>query len=300
MRRRLMMEAAILSVIIIWAAHYSVAKIGVAEFSPVVFTLLRFAGVTPLLLGWTWWTEGTIAIRRHDWLQLLLVGFLGVALYQTCYIAAAKYTSAANASLLIALSPLFTCLVGSLLGGEPFSATGLFGSVMAFSGVALVIWSGNRGLSFSETTLTGDLIAVAAGLLWGLYPLLAQPLLRRYSPLRIMATSSLVGSLFLLVMGWRPLRSLRLQSISTTAWWCLLYAIVLATAYALVVWYTAIDRLGANSVMVHMYLVPALAMLISARYLHELIRPSQIWGMVVIFGGIGLARCKPKKKGSGR
>ncbi|MGE5653004.1 MAG: DMT family transporter [Bacillota bacterium] len=292
MRRQLLTEVAILSVIVIWAAHYSIAKMGVSEFSPVVFTLLRFAGVTPLLLGWTWYTEGSVMISGRDWFQLVLVGFFGVALYQTCYIAAAKYTSAANASLLIALSPLFTCLLGALTGSERHTSTSLLGSVMAFSGVTLVIWSGNRGLGFSEETWRGDLIALAAGLLWGLYPLLTQPLLRRYSPLRVMAASSLVGSTFLLGFGWKRLQALQFQLVSMTAWWCLLYAIVLATAYALVIWYSAIERLGANRVMVHMYLVPALAMAISARYLNEIIRPSQVWGMAVILGGIALARKK--------
>ena len=50
--------------------------------------------------------ERSLRIDRKDWLRLVAVGIVGTTMYQTMFMLSVKYTSATNASLLIAMSPI--------------------------------------------------------------------------------------------------------------------------------------------------------------------------------------------------
>ena len=50
--------------------------------------------------------ERSLRIERKDWLRLVAVGIVGTTMYQTMFMLSVKYTSATNASLLIAMSPI--------------------------------------------------------------------------------------------------------------------------------------------------------------------------------------------------
>lgn len=70
----------------------------------------------------------------------------------------------------------------------------------------------------------------------------------------------------------------------------MLYSIALVTAFGLVVWYHAINRIGANRVMAYMYAVPAVAVITAAIILREQVHLMQGIGAVVIYIGISMIR----------
>lgn len=281
-----LMEAMMLTVVLIWGANYTIAKFGMRELSPTVFTLLRFAAVTPLLFGWLKLTEKQVSVKTEHLPRLAVLGLLGIACYQTLFVAAVKYTSAANASLLVALSPLFTSLAAGLLGREKLTIRTLFGSLLAFGGVAVIMAGGAGKLGFSSQTAKGDMIALSAGLLWGLYPILAQPLLKHYSALRVTAYAALFGAAALFLYTFPELGAVSWRSLAATTWWSVAYAVGPVTAWGLIVWNKGVETLGASRAMVNMYLVPAVSMVTAAVMIRERVYPVQLLGFVVIVGGI--------------
>ena len=138
--------------------------------------------------------------------------------------------------------------------------------------------------------IQGDLIAILASSVWGLYPVLAKRMLRKYSALKTMTYSSLFGTIFFLVIGLNRVLVLPWSEISYSAWGSLLYSIALVTAFGLVVWYHAISKIGANRVMAHMYAVPAVAVITAAVLLKEQVHLMQGVGAVIIYVGICMIR----------
>lgn len=279
-------EVLMLSVVLIWGANYTIAKFGMRELPPAVFTLLRFLAVTPLLFGWLKVTEKHVSVKAEHLPRLVVVGVLGIACYQTLFVAAVKYTSAANASLLVALSPLFTSLLAGILGRERLTVRTLAGSLLAFGGVAVIMAGGAGRLGFSSHTAKGDLIALLAGLLWGVYPILTQPLLKHYSAVRVTAYAGLFGAIALFLYAFPELGTVPWRSLAANTWWSLLYAVGPVTAWGLIVWNKGVEVLGASRAMVNMYLVPAVSMVTAALMIHERVHPVQMLGFVVIIGGI--------------
>ena len=62
------------------------------------------------------------------------------------------WTLAGNSSLMLATTPIFTTLLSSAFRLERIAPTAWLGVVISAAGIALVVWGGVQGLSFSATT----------------------------------------------------------------------------------------------------------------------------------------------------
>jgi Permeases of the drug/metabolite transporter (DMT) superfamily len=283
-------EWALWAVVLVWGANYVVGKWGMAGFDPLSFNVIRFVGATPLLFLLLYALEKDLHVNLKDCWELALIGLVGVTIYQTMFMAAVKYATATNASLLLAVSPVFTAIFAWLSGQERLGSQGRKGSALSFLGVVFVLVFGTNKLALGWDVLRGDLIALLASSIWGLYPVLAKRMLRKYTALKTITYSSLFGTIFLLIVGLRGVLGISWSVIPFSAWGSELFSIVLVTVYCLVVWYQAISRLGANRVMAYMYAVPAVAVVVAGVILREQIHLMQVLGAAIIFWGISMIR----------
>ncbi|KLU58812.1 putative amino-acid metabolite efflux pump [Peptococcaceae bacterium CEB3] len=288
------LELLLFLVVVFWGANYTVGKWGMLGFSPLNFTLLRFAVAAPLLLLMLYLLERDLRVSLRDLPQMALIGLVGTAIYQTVFMAAVKYASAANASLLLAASPVFTAIFAGVARQETLPARGRWGSVLALGGVVLVLVFGTTKLKAGSGAWLGDMYGLLASGVWGLYPVLTHKMLRRYSALKTVAVSSLFGALFLLAAGLPGLLRVSWPGVPWQSWASLLYSIGPVTVFGLVAWYYGISKVGANRVMAYMYLVPVVAVATAAVMLGEGIHPLQILGAAVIFVGIQVIRSGKK------
>ena len=271
-------------------ANYTVGKWAMDGFDPLTFTVIRFAGATPLLFILLYALEKNLHIELKDCWELAMLGFIGITIYQTLFMASVKYATATNASLMLAISPVFTAIFAWLAGQEKLGLKGRVGSALSLLGVVFVLLFGTNKLAVGWDVIRGDLIAILASSVWGLYPVLARRMLQKYSALKTMTYSSLFGTIFLLIVGLNGVLALTWSEIPFAAWGSMFYSIALVTVFGLVVWYHAINRIGANRVMAHMYAVPAVAVITAAIILREQVHLMQGVGAVVIYIGISMIR----------
>ena len=92
---------------------------------------------------------------------------------------AAAHTSAANVSILVSMSPILTVILAQLFSrkGEKLGKLVYIGALVAIVGVVLVVLNGT--LSFHLSPL-GDLLALAAALMWAVYSILVKKYTERY------------------------------------------------------------------------------------------------------------------------
>ena len=253
---RFWLEFMLLLVALIWAANQTIGKLAMMEVSPMIYTSLRFLLATPLMLLVLKWREGRLDFDRKVAPRLLLIGVVGIVIYQTIFISALKYTSVTNLSLMMGISPIFTVLLGAVTGQEKLRGGVIGGCLVAFAGLTLVLRNGPVQAGAAAATLAGDGLALAASFLWGMYPIMVTPLLKKHSSLWVTAWSAVPGTLGLLLISSKELWVLPWQELTGVAWFAIFYAAVPVTVFSLLVWYWGIERIGANQVMVYMYLVP--------------------------------------------
>jgi drug/metabolite transporter (DMT)-like permease len=137
--------------------------------------------------------------------------------------------------------------------------------------------------------LNGTLIAIATALTWAFYTVTIAPLMRRYSPFRISA--------LVLAIGWVPLALVSIPQVSEQhfsfgwkVWLGFGYAIVGPLFLTNILWFTAIDRVGASRASLFANLQPFFAVLFALILLSESLHTLEIAGGVLIFAGIAFER----------
>ncbi|AIY72873.1 eamA-like transporter family protein (plasmid) [Bacillus cereus] len=206
-------------------------------------------------------------------------------MYQALFVLSIKYTSALNASLLIAMSPIFSSLLAALHKQEKFSFKIQMGSLLSFIGAILILMMGESNFEIGKHSFFGIIMGIVASIAWGWYPILAGPLMEKYSPLRVTAWSTLIGMIPFLIYCCANFQLL-VWPTDWMSWGALSYSIVFAAIFGLVIWYIGINKIGPTKVMIYMYLVPLFAVLFAKLTIGEQVNSIQVFGGVIILLGI--------------
>jgi drug/metabolite transporter (DMT)-like permease len=271
-----------------WAANFIVVKAANEQIPPVTFAFLRFAIAAGMLLLALRWREGSIGLPRRDIVPILGLGATGFGIYQILWSVALQDIPAGDSALLIATTPVITALLAVRSGADTLTASKLGGSLLSFSGVALIVASG-AGLAFGAA-LVGDLLTLVAAVCWSVYTAYGAPILRRHSPLRTTTWAMVGGSLVLAGPGLLQALGVEWSSIRPDAWGGLAFSALIPAGIANVVVFSAIRLLGPTRITAYQFLVPFIAVLLGAAFLAEAVRVEQLIGGIVIVLGVAITR----------
>ena len=280
----------LLLMIVIWGSNFSIVKVALRDFPEVPFNAMRLVVATVVFLTVILATPARARLRtltRRDWVELAFLGFIGTFLYQFCFVSSVKRTSVANGSLIIGISPIVIALMSAVVGHERIRPVRWLGIAVAMSGLDLVV---GRGVDVTGQTWRGDLLMMAGVICWAIYSVASQPILKRQSPLLVIAlTFSLGATLYVLAMT-PILIAVEWRAISGFSWLMMLTSALLALNLSYWIWYTGLKRLGGSRTSVYSYLTPVVAMIVAAIWLAEPISVNQIAGAGAIFAGLLITR----------
>jgi len=285
-----MLNPRLLFVAIAWGVNFSLVKFALTDFYPLSFTIVRFFLAALFLFCVMLIQREPFRVGRRDAGKIILLGFIGISLYNLLFIYGLQRTTASNSALFIAMSPLFAALTQLMTRNERLTSGGALGLLLSSAGAVLIIWTRSNGLSLSWQGVWGDLLTLAASFSWALYTLLAKPLLEKYSPIKITAYSMAVGTLFLLPLGLPELANQPWRTISVMSWSALGFAALIAGGIAYTFWYQGVKRLGVTRTIVYHYLMPFFAVSFAALFLREQITFLQLFGGCSILAGVYLVQ----------
>jgi drug/metabolite transporter (DMT)-like permease len=236
------------------------------------------------------WKERDLRIQRKDWALITLVGGLGVGVYQILWSLGLERTSATNNALIFAISPLLGALYADWTKRESVQRRRYWGMLLAFGGVILVILKPTARLHLSLGTLSGDLLSLMAAICGAVFfTVWPKPLLRTYSPIRVMGYCMIIGSIVLWMSLLLGSRFISFGHVGVKALWPLIYAAVLAGMVGHTFWYEGIGRMGASKTLIYLYFIPLWAALFNHFYLGEKIFIQQVLGGGLILLGVHYA-----------
>jgi drug/metabolite transporter (DMT)-like permease len=281
-------DAILLVTVLIWSFHFAVVKYALSNgVPPFVYATLRLGVGSMLLAGITYGRERAFRVRKHDlW---LMCGVLGVSLYlnQVAFAKAVDLTSASTVALLFGTLPICVGLIAWATRIERARWQQWFAAGVSFAGVALVAAGAEGGLSHE---LGGVLLGILVPITWGLYSVLVTPLLRTYSPYLVSTVVGLVAAVPLAVTAIPQFKDESWGTVPTLAWLGIAYTILLSYVLGNVLWFTAINRVGANRASLYANLQPFLGAVFAVLTLGETMGTLQVIGGAVIAAGILLAR----------
>lgn len=223
-----------------------------------------------------------------DELKFLLLGICGNSLYFIAENTAMKYTLVSNVSLIVTTAPIITALmIGAMYRSERPNRGFLTGSVIAFAGVACVIFNSSFVV---EVNPLGDMLAVLSAVCWAVYSILLRPLNAIYSVWFITRKTFFYGVLtalpFLAVEPSLVGLNVLMQP-AVIGNLCFLAMVCSMIAYVL--WAASIKKIGVIKSGNYLYVSPIVTLLASALYLKEHVSIIGYVGCTLILIGVILS-----------
>jgi drug/metabolite transporter (DMT)-like permease len=285
-------EIALLLMVVVWGVNFSVVKRALEAFSPLGFNGLRFL-IASLIVWAILRSRGPLRFpERGDLPRLVLLGVVGNVAYQLCFILGLDRTQAGNASLMLALTPVFTAFLSSRLGHERLARRAWLGAGLSVVGVGLVSGASLRHLGTLET-LAGDLILVAAAAIWSLYTVGSQPLIARYGSIEVTVWTLWAGGVVLFLIGLPSLARQDWGEVGVPEWGGLVFSACFAIALAYLIWYRGVERIGNARTAAFSNLTPVVALLVGLLWLGEAVTLLSVAGAGLTLTGVMLVRAAP-------
>jgi drug/metabolite transporter (DMT)-like permease len=285
------LDLLLLLMILIWGSNFSIVKVALRDFPEIPFNAMRMVVGTTVFLSAIWLSRDRAKPRppltRTDWIQLFFLGLVGTFLYQLCFVAAVRRTSVGNGSLIIGLSPIVISLMSAVVGHERIRPLRWIGVLMALLGLYFVV---GHGVDFSAQSLRGDLLMLGGVMCWATYSVASQPILKRHSPLVVIAITFSVGATMYLLMMSPILLDVNWSAVSGFSWLLMFSSAFLALNVSYWIWYTGLKKLGGSRTSMYSYLTPIVAMIVAAIWIGEPISGNQIAGASAIFAGLLITR----------
>ena len=235
--------------------------------------MLPFAGKKLFLDNW------------KDELLAVALGLTGGSLYFLTENYALAYGYCSNVSLIVCLTPLVTALiVGCFYPSERLGRNGLLASLIAFAGMALVVFNGNFILKLSPL---GDILALAACLCWALYSLIIKRLQDRYSNMLI--TRKIFGYGLLTILPLLLAEGVNVELLvegGAVVWGNIIFLGCVASMLCFLGWNWCLEKIGTVRATNLLYLNPVVAMTTSALVLGERVTWVALMGAALILAGL--------------
>jgi drug/metabolite transporter (DMT)-like permease len=276
----------LLGAVLLWALNVTVTKYVLEHgWLPLAYATIRYWAAIALFWIYTWWREGSFRIARSDWIYVGIAAAM-IFVNQLCFVYSLEFAHASTVSLLFASCPMFVGLISIAFRQASLQKPFWIGAGLTFAGVALIAASAGGGL---VSGWKGDLLAIALAVTWAAYTIAIAPLMRRYSPFRISA--------LVLALGWAPLALVSIPQVgrqdftfSGTVWLGFVYAVIGPLFLTNILWFTAVDRVGAGRASIFNNMQPFFGVLFALLILSESLHALEIGGGVLIFAGIYLER----------
>ncbi len=290
MKQSYRVHAALLTVALIYGANYSIAKTVTPEFIlPFGVIVLRVVGATILF----WFIAPKERIEnKKDLAYLALCSLFGVAINQLCFFKGLSLTVPVNASVIMTIVPIMVLLATTFLLKERLTQIKLLGIFLGFVGAVMLVTGG--GFSFSGDTFLGDIFILINALAYGVYLVIAKPMLDKYKPLTVVKWIFTFGCLFVVPMGYPELRLVEWGMLPSYTYVALAYIIVFTTCLTYLLNAFALKKVSPNIVGYYIYLQPIIATTIAIIFRGDTLTIPTIVFSCLIFLGVYLVSMKRK------
>lgn len=271
--------------ICVWGSTFIFSKIMLRDFTPLQIMTMRF--VVAYIVLWCLYPKVEKTTFKDN-LGIFVLSLFGNTIYFLFENNALQYTLAANVSIIVASAPIWTAILAHFFSkGEKIRRNTIYGSALAFAGVALVVFNGTIVLKFNPL---GDILSLGAALSWAVYSILVVKYVNRFSSFFLMRRATLcamIASVPMLIISGKmdmPFECL----LQKDTLFSIIFLGVLGSGVSYVLWNMATRILGVIKVNAYIYVNPFVTMITAGIFLGEPVTAMGIIGAVMIIGGVVL------------
>ena len=270
-----------------WSGNFVISRGMHAEIPPFSLAFWRWVAAFAILMlfaGKFLWRERAV-LRQHGRF-IAVQGLVGVAGFNTLVYVAMQTTTAINAVLVNSCIPVLIAVCSWLFYREVMTVRQCLGVLVSLAGVALIITRGELTHLLAVSFNRGDLLVLAAAMLWAIYSANLKRYPKELHPFAYQSAIVLFGTLVLTPFYLFELSSGKVMTVSPATLTTILYVALFASVLAFIFWNRAVRTVGANKAGPFIHLMPVFSTILAVFFLGETIEPFHLQGIVLIFCGI--------------
>lgn len=272
-----------------WAGNLVIGRYVAGHVPPVALSFVRVSGALLILLPFAWQhlVRDWPLVRRHLPLMFLLA-CTGYSANNLMSYFGLQYTEALNALLLQSANPLILALWAFIILGVRLTWAQAGGIVVSSLGVLTIVLRGDFATLTKVTFNIGDLLMVAAMVLFGIYSSVMK-LRPPVHQLTVLTFCFACGSAFLVpLLLWEISTGyiLKFDAISIGA---LGYAVIFPSILAYLFFNRGIQLVGPNRAAPFMHLMPVFGSAMAIILLGEKLQGFHMVGYALVLTGIFIA-----------
>lgn len=282
-----------------WGSSLPMGKEALNEMQPLSIVFWRFfiaaLGLAAYLL-FTHIRMPNLDIKK--WLWIIIVSAIGIGGLNYCVFTGLTLTNAANGSLIMALSPLFTSLIVCVVSRTLPSRVQLLSLFISLFGVLIVLTNGHLDRLLSMSFNHGDKLIFIGMLAWSMYTYFSGGINRwipvlPYTFIGMSTGVIVIGAMCATSAGPNPF--IELWDSSAIGISEVLYIGLFGTFAGYLMWLNGISKLGSAKAVLFFNLVPIFSV-ITASLLGQKVTELQVVGIIVVITGLLLPRFPHFKK----
>lgn len=219
---------------------------------------------------------------------IALLGFLGMFVCGGVVYLGLHYTTATNATLIYACSPVMILILEWLFRGRPIGFLEIVGAALAFSGVAVVALGAAGSSRFALNP--GDGMIALGAFSWAIYSVLqSRPGITSIPSLPLFAAIALAGAVLLAPMMILETASGQAWPHSASAWFAVAAIALIPSVGAFFGYQYGVRRFGPATIGMALYMQTPCGVVLALLFLGEQLRISHLVGFALILPGVILA-----------
>ncbi len=272
--------------VILWGLSYISTKIVITQIPPISIAFFRQIIAAAILIPLAMYSGALRKVTLRDLGTIVLASLFGLVLYFIFENTSLQYTTASNASMIVAALPIFTLISEALFFRLKVTRNMVVCLMLSMVGVYLVVTI-NGQMDLSSARFLGNLLMICAMGCWIVYTSINKKLNIMHPSIAIITYQSLVSVLLFIpfvipeAARWPSFTSVSFSSVAN-----LVFLGVFCSAFAYFFYIYAAKRLGATVCATFLNLIPVVTVVSGSIILQEDLFLIQIFGMGVIMASI--------------
>lgn len=271
---------------IIWGANATVMKYTLAFVPPFSLGFLRFFGASLLFLPFLF---GKISLKDIS-LRVIFTGLIGITGTLSLFFFGIRFTTALNAGVITAFSPILTMIAAHTLLKEKIKNNLLIGAFLGILGIGVIIVKDIAASGFTLSPL-GDFLILLSIFGSVYYSIFSKKILDNFSPMLTAFYVLGIGGLGFLpgaIWEWQT-NPAWTSNLTSAAILGVLYGVVLSSFIAHSLYQWGLSKMEATKAGFYHYLEPVVTTITAVIILSEKISLGFVVGSLFIFSGLLIA-----------
>jgi len=294
MNRRVFAFILALAASTIYGVSFTIAKdVMPLYIQPHGFIVLRVSGAMLLF----WLISFSIPKEKiifNDFIRIFFMGFFGVALNMLTFFTGLSLTTPINGAVIMTTTPIIVLLFSFIILRDKITTRKIFGILLGMTGAIALITYGPKAEFNAPNIKWGNFLVFVNAASYGLYLIVAKPLLKKYHPFHLIKWMYLMGFVMVLPFGLFDVLQADWASMPVVALSKIGFIVFFTTFLTYLFNIMALRHLKATTLSVFLYLQPLVATVYAIFVGSDTLTAIKLVAASLIFLGVYLVSFRKK------